>query len=204
MVVSAPSGAGKTTLCKRLLRHDARIEFSVSFTTRPRRPGERDGVDYRFVDRKEFERLRRGGEFVEWASVGENLYGTSVSAVQEASRDGREVLLDLDTQGAASVRKLFPDAVLIFIMPPDRKALEERLEKRATDTPREVARRLALARGEVEKSPGYDYVIVNEDLDTAYRQLRGIVEAERCRTARQKGRLAAILREFVDRRPHFG
>lgn len=195
-VISAPSGAGKTTLCKRLLQDDRAIDFSVSCTTRPPRAGEKEGVDYHFIDRAEFERTRDRGEFVEWATVGGHLYGTSASAVQEAAMRGRDILLDLDTQGALSIRRLIPGAVLVFILPPGRAALKERLERRGTDGPDEVARRLALARGEVEKSPAYDYVIINDDLETAYLHLRSVVEASRCRTERQRPRLDAILREF--------
>jgi len=195
-VISAPSGAGKTTLCKRLLQEDRAVEFSVSFTTRPARAGEREGVDYHFVDRADFERRRERGEFVEWALVGGHLYGTSATAVKEGAARGRDILLDLDTQGALNIRRLIPGAVLIFILPPGRMALKERLEKRGSDGPEDVARRLGLARGEVEKSPAYDYLIINDDFDTAYRQLRAVLEAARCRTERQRPRLEAILREF--------
>lgn len=195
-VISAPSGAGKTTLCKRLLQEDGAIDFSVSFTTRPARAEEREGVDYHFVDRAEFERRRDRGEFVEWAVVGGHLYGTSAVAVQEAAARGRDILLDVDTQGALNIRRLIPGTVLIFILPPGRAALRERLEKRGTDGPEDVARRLGLARGEVEKSPAYDYLIINDDFETAYRQLRAVLEAARCRTERQRPRQEAILREF--------
>lgn len=198
LVISAPSGAGKTTLCKRLLEEDRKVDFSVSFTTRPPRAGERDGADYFFVDREEFERRRDRGEFVEWAVVGGHLYGTSVEGVKEAAARGRDILLDIDTQGAVNIRRLIPEAVLIFILPPGRAALKERLTKRGTDGPEEMARRLRLARGEVERSPTYDYVIINDDFEVAYRQLRAVVEAARCRTDRQKARLEAILREFTD------
>ena len=199
-VISAPSGAGKTTLCRRLLQEDRAIEFSVSFTTRPARPGEREGVDYHFVDRADFERRRDRGEFVEWAVIGGHLYGTSATAVQEAAARGRDILLDIDTQGALNIRRLIPEAVLIFILPPGRLALKERLEKRGTDGPEDVARRLGLARGEVEKSSAYDYVIINDDLETAYRQLRAVLEATRCRSARQRRRIDAIVREFASER----
>jgi len=200
LVISAPSGAGKTTLCKRLLEEDRTGDFSVSFTTRGPRPGERDGVDYFFVGREEFERRRDRGEFVEWAAVGGHLYGTSGERVRAAAARGRDILLDIDTQGAANIRRLIPEAVLIFILPPGRAALEERLTKRGTDGPEEMARRLRLARGEVEKSPTYDYVIINDDFESAYRQLRAVVEAARCRAVRQKARLESILREFTNQR----
>jgi len=196
-VVSAPSGAGKTTLCKRLLADDPGIVFSVSCTTRPPRVGERDGQDYRFVDRRDFERLRDAGEFIEWAVVGGQLYGTSAGDVRGAVARGDDILLDIDTQGAMSVRRLVPDAILIFILPPSRAALEARLARRGTDGPEETARRLALARGEVEKSPAYDYIVVNDDFETAYRQLRAIVEAARCRVQRLGRRAESIVGEFT-------
>jgi guanylate kinase len=195
-VISAPSGAGKTTLCKRLLDEDRGIDFSVSTTTRPPRAGEREGVDYHFVDRPEFERRREQGDFVEWALVGGHLYGTSGRSVQAAADQGHDILLDVDTQGAMSLRRLIPEAVLIFILPPGRAALRDRLEKRGTDGVEEIARRLGLARGEVEKCPSYDYVIVNDDLEEAYRLLRAIVTASRCSQGRQAARVEAILREF--------
>src|SRR5438093_2100020 len=128
-VISAPSGAGKTTLCKRLLQEDGAIDFSVSFTTRPARAEEREGVDYHFVDRTEFERRRERGEFVEWAVVGGHLYGTSATAVQEAAARGRDILLDIDTQGALNIRRLIPEAILTFILPPGWNELKECLEK---------------------------------------------------------------------------
>jgi len=199
-VISAPSGAGKTTLCRRILDEDRAIEFSVSYTTRPRRAGEQDGVDYRFVDRQEFERRRDEHEFAEWAVVGGHLYGTSAPVLREAVAQGHDILLDIDTQGAMNIRRQFPEAVLIFILPPGRAALRERLEKRGTDGPQEVVRRLALAQGEIEKCPAYDYVIINDDLETAYRQLRAVLDATRCRSDRQVRRIVAIVREFLSHR----
>lgn len=195
-VISAPSGAGKTTLCRRLLDEDRTIDFSVSTTTRSPRDGEKEGVDYHFVGREEFERRREQGEFVEWAVVGGHLYGTSGRSVQEAAERGHDILLDIDTQGAMSIRRLIPECVLIFILPPGKAALRDRLEKRGTDGPEEIARRLGLARGEVEKCPAYDYVVVNDDLEEAYGRLRAVVTASRCSQGRQASRIEAILREF--------
>ena len=195
-VISAPSGAGKTTLCRRLLDEDRSIDFSVSTTTRSPRDGEKEGVDYHFVGREEFERRREQGEFVEWAVVGGHLYGTSGRSVQEAAERGHDILLDIDTQGAMSIRRLIPESVLIFILPPGKAALRDRLEKRGTDGAEEIARRLGLARGEVEKCPAYDYVVVNDDLEEAYRRLRAVVTASRCSQGRQASRVEAILREF--------
>jgi guanylate kinase len=201
LVVSAPSGAGKTTLCKRLLDEVSGLRFSVSFTTRAPRPGEREGVDYHFVGRDEFERRRQNGEFVEWAVVDGECYGTSARAVKEATGSGQDVLLDIDSQGAESVRRLIPDAVLIFIMPPGKEALRKRLMKRGTDTPETMARRLSLARGEIVKAPLYDYVIINDDLEEAYDRLRSLVVASRCRRERQMARIKEITAGFALPRP---
>jgi guanylate kinase len=196
-VVSAPSGAGKTTLCKRLLAEVPALEFSVSFTTRAPRPGEREGVDYHFVGRDEFDRRRRDGEFLEWAMVDGECYGTSGRAVKEATGAGQDILLDIDSQGAEKVRTLIPDAVLIFIMPPGKEALRKRLMKRGTDTPETMARRLSLAWGEILKASLYDYVIINDDLEEAYERLRSIVVASRCRRERQTARIKEISAGFV-------
>ena len=195
-VVSAPSGAGKTTLCKRLLAEVPGIEFSVSYTTRRPRSGEREGIDYRFVDAAEFERRRRAGEFVEWAVVDGQTYGTSAVAVRQATAAGRDILLDIDTQGAESIRRLLPGALLIFILPPGLEALRERLLHRGTEGAEAVERRLGLARAEVAKAPMYDYLIVNEDLDTAFDELRAIIVAARCRRERRAGRVRQIAAGF--------
>jgi len=196
-VVSAPSGAGKTTLCKRLLEEIAGIDFSVSFTTRAPRDGEREGVDYHFVGRPEFERRRRKGEFVEWAVVDGQIYGTSAAAVRKAALRGRDILLDIDTQGAEAIKRAIPEAVLIFILPPGREVLRERLVKRGTETQEAVARRLGLARGEVERASMYDYVVINDDLEAAFAQLKAIVTAARCRTERQAARIKEIASDFA-------
>ena len=196
LVVSAPSGAGKTTLCKRLLAEVPAIEFSVSHTTRAARAGERDGVDYHFVGEGEFAALRAEGAFLEWALVAGHLYGTSAAAVRAAQGRGRDVLLDIDTQGAASVRRLDPGAVHIFILPPDPEALRARLEGRGSEAPDALERRLGLARGEMDQAHLYDYLIVNDDLDEAYERLRAVVLAVRSRRERQAGRLEAIAARF--------
>jgi guanylate kinase len=196
IVISAPSGAGKTTLCRRLLAELPGIEFSVSLTTRPPRPGEQEGVDYHFVSRQEFEDRRDRGGFIEWAVVAGHLYGTSGEAVRAAAGRGRDVLLDIDTQGAASIRRLVPEAVHIFILPPGPDALRARLEGRGSETAESLARRLGLARGEIEKAHLYDFIIVNDDLDQAYERLRAVVLGARCRRDRQQDRLAAIAGAF--------
>ena len=183
-VVSAPSGAGKTTLCRemRLRLHD--LAYSVSVTTRAPRPGEIDGTDFRFVSEPAFRAMLDRGELAEWATVHTNLYGTPAAALEAALRDGRDVLLDIDTQGAAQLRARYPEAVLVFIVAPSMRELEQRLRERRSDGEPEIARRLARAREEVALWRRYDYLIVNRDVKEAIEQLESIIQAERCRVAR--------------------
>jgi len=183
-VVSAPSGAGKTTLCRemRLRLHD--LAYSVSVTTRPPRPGEIDGTDFRFVTRSQFEDMVQQGQMAEWATVHTNLYGTPAAPMEAALRDGRDVLLDIDTQGAAQLRARYPDAVLVFVVAPSMGELEQRLRERRSDSEREITRRLQRAREEVMLWNRYDYLIVNRDVKEAMEQLESIIQAERCRVAR--------------------
>jgi guanylate kinase len=183
-VVSAPSGAGKTTLCRemRLRLHD--LAYSVSVTTRPPRPGEIDGTDFRFVTRGQFEDMVKQGQMAEWATVHTNLYGTPAAPMEAALRDGRDVLLDIDTQGAAQLRARYPDAVLVFVVAPSIGELEQRLRERRSDSEREITRRLQRAREEVMLWNRYDYLIVNRDVKEAMEQLESIIQAERCRVAR--------------------
>jgi len=183
-VVSAPSGAGKTTLCRemRLRLHD--LAYSVSVTTRPPRPGEIDGTDFRFVGEAEFRGLLAKNEMAEWATVHDNLYGTPAAPLETALREGRDVLLDIDTQGAAQLRARYPDAVLVFVVAPSIGDLEQRLRERRSDSEREIARRLQRAREEVMLWKRYDYLIVNRDVKEAMEQLESIIQAERCRVAR--------------------
>lgn len=183
-VVSAPSGAGKTTLCRemRLRLHD--LAYSVSVTTRTPRPGEIDGTDFRFVREAEFRAMLDRGELAEWASVHSNLYGTPAAPLEAALRDGRDVLLDIDTQGAAQLRTRYPEAVLIFIVAPSMAELEQRLRERRSDAGSAIATRLERARHEVTLWRRYDYLIVNRDVKEAMEQLESIIQAERCRVAR--------------------
>jgi len=183
-VVSAPSGAGKTTLCRemRLRLHD--LAYSVSVTTRAPRPGEIDGTDFQFVSEPEFRGMLDRGELAEWATVHTNLYGTPAAPLEAALRGGRDVLLDIDTQGAAQLRTRYPEAVLIFIVAPSMGELEQRLRERRSDPEREIARRLERARHEVTLWKRYDYLIVNRDVKEAMEQLESIIQAERCRVAR--------------------
>jgi guanylate kinase len=183
-VVSAPSGAGKTTLCRemRLRLHD--LAYSVSVTTRAPRPGEIEGTDFRFVNDAEFRAMRDGGEMAEWATVHGNLYGTPAAPLEAALREGRDVLLDIDTQGAAQLRARYPEAVLVFIVAPSMAELEQRLRERRSDRESEITRRLERARIEVTLWRRYDYLIVNRDVKEAMEQLASIIQAERCRVAR--------------------
>ena len=185
-VISAPSGAGKTTLARRLLVAVRDIEFSVSFTTRPKRDGEREGVDYHFVEPDEFERMLEAGEFLEWARVHGQSYGTKAGFVDETLARGKDVMLDVDTQGATSVKKLRSGAILIFILPPDFETLRKRLEGRGDSSVEEIERRLEHAREEIQRFTEYDYLVVNDDAGEALRSLEAIVRAHRVRGARQE------------------
>jgi len=196
IVVSAPSGAGKTTVLARVLRDLGGIRFSVSHTTRPPRGAERDGVEYHFVDRKAFERLRDDGALLEWAEVHGNLYGTAVAEIERASAAGVDILLDLDVQGAAQVRQRVKDAVTVFILPPSYDVLEARLRGRGQDDEAAIRRRLAVAGREIDAFEQYDYAIVNEDLDASVEELKSIVRAARCRVAVMGDRARAIERTF--------
>lgn len=183
-VVSAPSGAGKTTLCREIRLRLPDLAYSVSVTTRPPRPGEIDGADFRFVGAPEFRAMLARGEFAEWATVHGNLYGTRARALEGALTTGRDVLLDIDTQGAAQLRARYPDAVLIFILAPSVKELEQRLRERRSDMDADIERRLVRAREEIALWRQYDYLIVNRDVKEAMEQLESIILAERCRVAR--------------------
>jgi guanylate kinase len=178
-VVSAPSGTGKTTVCRGLVQRDPGIEFSVSHTTRPQRPSERAGSDYHFVNRPEFERMVRDGAFVEHAEYAGNLYGTSSNSLDEPLRRGADLLLEVDVQGALQLRERRPDARFIFLLPPSLEELERRLRGRNTDPPDVVERRLALVRRELEAVHAFDYAVVNDDVGRTIEALLAIVAAER-------------------------
>jgi len=183
-VVSAPSGAGKTTLCREARLQLPDLAYSVSYTTRAPRPGEIEGTDFVFVPEAKFRSLQERGEFAEWAIVHGNLYGTRAAVLEEALREGLDVLLDIDTQGAMQLRARYPEAVLVFIVAPSLAELDQRLRERRSDVETEIARRLARARDEVKLWRRYDYLVVNRDLKEAAEHLTAIITAERCRTAR--------------------
>ncbi len=184
LVLSGPSGAGKGTLVDRLVASRPECVFSISSTTRPRRANEQDGVQYEFLTRGEFERRRSTGTFLEWAEVHGQLYGTPARFVDEGVRAGRVVVLDVDVQGGASVRRARPDAVTVFVYPPSVDALRQRLLHRATDSAEVVERRLQDAPGELSQYREYDYLVINDDLEQAVRRLTNIVDAERARVRR--------------------
>ncbi len=183
-VVSAPSGAGKTTLCREARLCIPDLAYSVSATTRAPRAGEVNGVDFRFVSEREFRAMLERGELAEWAIVHGNMYGTPARPLEAALADGKDVLLDIDTQGAAQLRARYPDAVLIFILAPSVKELEQRLRERRSDMDADIERRLVRAREEIALWRQYDYLIVNRDVKEAMEQLESIILAERCRVAR--------------------
>jgi guanylate kinase len=195
LIISSPSGAGKTTLTRRLLAAFPHFVFSVSHTTRPPRPSEIDGADYHFTTPEEFTRLRDAGAFAEWAEVHGNLYGTSVSEIERARELGKEgILFDIDYQGARQIKAKLPAATAVFILPPSLGELERRLRGRGSDDDATIARRLAKARAEIEHYGFFDYVVVNDDLDRATDDLHGIVRAERCRRHRLAMRAEELLR----------
>lgn len=197
LVLSSPSGAGKTTLARRLLQRDKSISMSVSVTTRNPRPGEVDGVDYHFLTKAQFDQRVQGGDLLEHATVFGNSYGTPRGPVEEVLSAGRDVLFDIDWQGTQQLReKAREDVVSIFILPPSRAELEHRLSSRGQDSPEVVARRMAQANGEISHWAEYDYVIVNDDLDAAERRIVTIVESERCRRTRQTG-LSGFVRTLL-------
>jgi guanylate kinase len=187
-IISSPSGAGKTTLARRLLAADSNIEMSVSVTTRAPRPGERDGVDYHFADRDVFEMMKSRGDLLEWARVFDHHYGTPRAPVEDAIHAGRDVLFDIDWQGAQQLsEKMGADVVRVFVLPPTGEILEQRLRTRAQDSDAIVAKRMAAASAEISHWPEYDYVIVNSDLDQSAHALHAILTAERLKRDRLLG-----------------
>jgi len=181
-IVSAPSGAGKTTLVRGLLARDAGVRLSVSFTTRKPREGEQDGVAYHFTDIPDFMVRRDRGEFLEWAEVHGNYYASSRIWLEEQMRAGQDVLLEIDWQGAEQVRKAFPDAVSIFVLPPNFATLEQRLRGRGTDSDEVIRKRIAAAHDEMRQVDQFAYVIINNDLQLALDELSAIVRVARLRT----------------------
>lgn len=195
LVIAAPSGAGKTTLAHALVDRTPGLAFSISATTRPRRPHESEGSDYHFVDQPEFERLIESGELVEWAMVHGNRYGTPRTSIERAVQEGEVVVLDIDIQGARQIRRSFADAVLVFVLPPSAGELGRRLSGRGSEAEAERRRRLGNARAELPSAVDFDYVVVNDDFESGVAALQAIVAAER-RRSRRLDELPGFLRSL--------
>ena len=196
-VIAAPSGAGKTSLLQALLKRRPAVSFSVSCTTRKPRPGEQDGRDYHFIDRSGFEKLIAADEFIEHANVFGNLYGTRRSVVEAALAEGRDLILEIDWQGATQVREKLPEAVQIFILPPSRAELEARLRKRGSDTEEVIARRLEESVLEMSHWRDFDFVIVNRDFDRALSELEAVFDGHGEASHRDRPELEALTRELL-------
>ncbi len=196
-VMSAPSGAGKTSLVSALLKLDEQIDVSVSHTTRAARPGEQDGVNYNFVDEAAFEALIAKGDFLEYARVFGNYYGTSRSWVETRLNMGKDVILEIDWQGARQVRQQVPEAISIFILPPSKSALRQRLESRAQDSVDVIDKRMEEAASESSHFSEYDYLVINQDFDQALLELRAIFIAKRLAQVKQAARNADILKDLL-------
>ena len=197
-IVSAPSGTGKTTLVERLVQRMPSLRMSRSFTSRPPRPGEADGVDYNFISRDRFERMIGAGGFLEWADVFGNLYGTGHRETESALASGADLVLVIDVQGARQVRRTAFEHVGIFVLPPSFDVLCSRLRARSKDSPDQIAHRLEVARREVTAVEEYDYVVINDEVEAAVRRLEAIVEAERLRLRAMRSRAEAVIRTFRD------
>ena len=196
-VIAAPSGAGKTSLMRALLERRPKLSFSVSCTTRAPRPHEQEGRDYHFVDRAEFERQVTAGEFIEHADVFGNLYGTRRSTVEATLTEGRDLILEIDWQGASQVRQRLPEAIQIFILPPSRVELEARLRKRGTDSPEAITRRLAESVSEMSHWREFDYVIVNRDFDQALAELETIFDGRGEKSRQDRPGLAELVNQLL-------
>lgn len=195
-IVSSPSGGGKTSLVKTLLEAEPQLRLSVSYTTRPPRPGEEDGRDYHFVSAPEFERMLEAGEFLESAVIYGNRYGTSQKLIEREQAQGRDVVLEIDWQGAQQIRRVMRQVVSVFILPPSPEVLEARLRARGQDSEDVVARRLASAREEISHVSEYEYVIINDDFNRAAQDLRSIIRAERLKLARQLARNVNLVNRY--------
>ena len=196
-VLSSPSGAGKTTISRKMLEADGDIALSISATTRPPRPGERDGVDYHFVDVDTFKQMAADGEFLEWAHVFGHRYGTPRARVDELLDAGKDVLFDIDWQGAQQLyQEAGPDVVRVFVLPPTMEELERRLRSRKTDSDEVIAARMARAANEISHWDGYDYVLINDDVDDCYGEVMAILRAERLKRRRQIG-LIGFARDLI-------
>ena len=196
LIISAPSGSGKSTLARRLIETDSQLDFSTSVTTRPPRRGDEEGKSYRFVTEEQFLAMRDRNELLEWAKVFGNYYGTSNAVLDSARRQGHDLLLDIDVQGAASLMERLPEAITVFILPPSPTELENRLRNRSSDSNEVIEHRLREAAQEVANYREYNYVLINDQIEETVEQLRSILVAERCRQKRMAGRIASIVESF--------
>ena len=196
IIISGPSGAGKSALADYVLRSLPNLKFSISYTTRAPRRGERNSVEYFFIDREKFRSLADAGEFLEWAEVHGNYYGTSRNFIDDSLRQGYDVILDIDVQGTGAVKKARPDAVAILVIPPSFEALRERLLKRRLDDEGVIEKRLKIARDEINHYRDYDYLIINDDLKNAEREIAAIIVSTRCRIDARKNAAASIIKHF--------
>ncbi|RJP56968.1 MAG: guanylate kinase [Deltaproteobacteria bacterium] len=183
-IISAPSGAGKTSLCKEVVKFFPNLYHSVSYTTRLPRPGEKDGEDYLFVSKDKFQEMIDDRSFVEWAEIHGNRYGTTIDSLKEYRHKGIDIILDIDGQGGRQLKNEYPDGIYVFILPPSRKDLEERLRLRSTDSDEDIEKRLKNAKEELQYIYQYDYIVVNNDLEEAVSALKSIIIAEKCRRDR--------------------
>lgn len=198
LVVSAPSGAGKTSICRGVMRMFPDIVYSVSYTTRPPRPGEVDGRDYRFIPDEAFRAGIARGDFIEWNEVYGYLYGTSGADIRELLKKNKDIILDLDTKGAVNLKKLFPEGIYIFISPPSLEELKKRLKKRGSESGRDLKIRLGNALEEIKEAFWYDYLIFNERLPVAVEQFKSVYLAEKCRRARLENKLRKLMKELEE------
>ncbi|MCG8427218.1 MAG: guanylate kinase [Chromatiales bacterium] len=196
-IISAPSGAGKTSLLKALIETEEQIKVSISHTTRAMRPGEVDGVDYHFVDQETFTGMISEGAFLEHAQVFDNYYGTAEAGIRQQLEEGVDVILEIDWQGARQVRQRFPEAISVFILPPTQEALLQRLGSRGQDSDEVIARRMRDARSEMSHYPEYDYLVINDLFDQALEELRAIITSQRLRLASQTGHLQERLKSLL-------
>lgn len=196
-IISAPSGAGKTTLCRMAAQHFPEIKNSISYTTRKERPGEVNGKDYWFVTDEAFDRMVENGEFLEHAGVYGRRYGTSKKDLEALLDEGWSVILEIDVQGAEKVRKALKGGVYIFILPPSLKACEDRLKARGKDSPEDIKKRLKIAEEEIRKAPQYDYLIVNDELDRAFEELKAVMLAQKAAAPRMEGRLNELFGDIL-------
>ncbi|MBI1791948.1 MAG: guanylate kinase [Acidobacteria bacterium] len=198
-IISAPSGSGKSTLVHRLLKETPGLIFSISYTTRPARGTEKEGESYHYIGREEFEQRIAADEFLEWAQVFGNYYGTHRGAMERAGREGADLVLDIDVQGAAQLKKKIPEAVAIFILAPSRAVLEKRLRARSEDSDQVIERRLRDAALEIRNYQAYDYVLINHEIESSAATLAAIVQAERARRSRMEAQVRPILETFEER-----